>query len=65
MIYPYQENQLSHTDQPYFVSEYGGIWWNPGQLDDKAWGYGDAPAKRGRVHRALPRPHRGAAATTR
>jgi len=29
--------------QPYFVSEYGGIWWNPGQKDDKAWGYGDRP----------------------
>ncbi|HOX36756.1 MAG TPA: glycoside hydrolase family 2 TIM barrel-domain containing protein [Candidatus Brocadiia bacterium] len=29
--------------QPYFVSEYGGIWWNPGQKDQKAWGYGDRP----------------------
>jgi beta-galactosidase/beta-glucuronidase len=28
---------------PYFVSEFGGIWWNPGQQDDKAWGYGDRP----------------------
>jgi beta-galactosidase/beta-glucuronidase len=29
--------------QPYWVSEYGGIWWNPGQADSKAWGYGDRP----------------------
>ncbi|MCQ6559492.1 glycoside hydrolase family 2 protein [Paenibacillus mendelii] len=29
---------------PYFVSEYGGIWWNPGQTDGKAWGYGNRPA---------------------
>jgi beta-galactosidase/beta-glucuronidase len=26
--------------QPYFVSEYGGIWWNPKQQDDRGWGYG-------------------------
>ncbi|NLG51375.1 MAG: beta-galactosidase [Chloroflexi bacterium] len=26
--------------QPYFVSEYGGIWWNPGQEDTQGWGYG-------------------------
>ena len=26
--------------QPYFVSEYGGIWWNPGQRDEAGWGYG-------------------------
>jgi len=32
-----------HRGQPYFVSEYGGIWWNPGQTDDEAWGYGDRP----------------------
>ena len=29
-----------YTGQPYFVSEYGGIWWNPGQKDDLGWGYG-------------------------
>jgi beta-galactosidase/beta-glucuronidase len=28
---------------PYFVSEYGGIWWNPGQTDEKSWGYGLRP----------------------
>lgn len=30
--------------QPYFVSEFGGIWWNPGQAaTDPAWGYGAFP----------------------
>ncbi len=30
---------------PYFVSEYGGIWWSPEQAKDaKAWGYGQRPA---------------------
>jgi len=29
---------------PYFVSEYGGIWWNPRQAADaRAWGYGQRP----------------------
>jgi beta-galactosidase/beta-glucuronidase len=32
-----------YKGQPYFVSEYGGIWWNPGQQDEKAWGYGKRP----------------------
>ena len=37
------EHQAPYLGQPYFVSEYGGIWWNPGQRDDQAWGYGDRP----------------------
>jgi beta-galactosidase/beta-glucuronidase len=32
-----------YRGQPYYVSEYGGIWWNPGQKDEKAWGYGERP----------------------
>ncbi len=32
-----------YRGQPYFVSEYGGIWWNPGQKGTDAWGYGDRP----------------------
>ncbi len=32
-----------YQGQPYFVSEYGGIWWNPGQVDEKGWGYGERP----------------------
>jgi len=31
---------VAYKGQPYFVSEYGGIWWNPGQRGQKAWGYG-------------------------
>lgn len=39
--FPIYEN---YEGQPYFVSEYGGIWWNPGQAEgDGAWGYGNRP----------------------
>ncbi len=34
---------VPYKGQPYFVSEYGGTWWNPGQKDRKAWGYGRRP----------------------
>jgi len=34
------EHSAPYAGQPYFVSEYGGIWWNPGQKDKAAWGYG-------------------------
>ncbi len=34
------DHDAPYMGQPYWVSEYGGIWWNPGQKDDKAWGYG-------------------------
>ena len=37
------DHDARYQGQPYFVSEYGGIWWNPGQADDQAWGYGDRP----------------------
>jgi beta-galactosidase/beta-glucuronidase len=36
-------DEAPYLDQSYFVSEYGGIWWNPGQDGDAAWGYGDRP----------------------
>jgi beta-galactosidase/beta-glucuronidase len=30
--------------QPYFVSEFGGIWWNPeAGGEEDSWGYGDRP----------------------
>jgi beta-galactosidase/beta-glucuronidase len=41
--------KLNHPPDAYydhlvnFVSEYGGIWWNPEQADDKGWGYGGRP----------------------
>lgn len=37
------DHHTPYGGQPYFVSEYGGIWWNPGQSDAKAWGYGNRP----------------------
>jgi beta-galactosidase/beta-glucuronidase len=39
----FPRDDAAYLGQPYFVSEYGGIWWNPGQLDEKSWGYGDRP----------------------
>ncbi|WP_413408801.1 glycoside hydrolase family 2 protein [Paenibacillus amylolyticus] len=33
----------TYGGQPYFISEYGGIWWNSDQQDEKSWGYGDRP----------------------
>lgn len=30
-----------YNGQPYFVSEYGGIWWSPGNTS--GWGYGKSP----------------------
>ena len=34
-----------YRGQPYWVSEYGGTFWNPNVVNDgkSAWGYGDAP----------------------
>ena len=35
---------LPYDDQPYFVSEFGGIRWNPDmEVSSESWGYGDAP----------------------
>lgn len=42
-VYNTFPERQEYRGQPYFVSEYGGIWWNPDQKDDKAWGYGDRP----------------------
>lgn len=38
---PYSKRQ-SYAGQPYFVSEYGGAWWNS-RKDGDSWGYGDTP----------------------
>ena len=32
-----------YEGQPYFVSEYGGTWWNPNPEDENNWGYGNRP----------------------
>ena len=47
---PFVKDTLMHQSvpwqpgQPYFVSEFGGIWWNPrARPGDASWGYGDRP----------------------
>ncbi|VTR35280.1 Beta-galactosidase [Actinobacillus pleuropneumoniae] len=42
-VYNSFPNRQQYGGQPYFISEYGGIWWNPDQKDEKSWGYGDRP----------------------
>jgi hypothetical protein len=35
---------LPYRGQPYIVSEFGGIWWNPkAAAGEPSWGYGDRP----------------------
>ncbi len=35
---------IPYRGQPYFVSEFGGIWWNPEVKEDEdSWGYGTRP----------------------
>lgn len=35
---------VAYADQPYFCSEFGGIWWSETDLaGDDSWGYGNAP----------------------
>lgn len=35
---------VPYSGQPYFCSEFAGIWWAPGQESgEQSWGYGDAP----------------------
>ncbi len=35
---------LPYAGQPYFVSEFGGIWWNPNVKEgEDSWGYGERP----------------------
>jgi beta-galactosidase/beta-glucuronidase len=36
----FPDHDAPYKGQPYWVSEYGGIWWNPGQTDEEGWGYG-------------------------
>lgn len=37
------ERAVPYGGQPYFVSEFGGIWWKPGAGEDGSWGYGVRP----------------------
>ena len=35
---------IAYRGQPYFVSEFGGIWWNPAvAAGEDSWGYGERP----------------------
>ena len=35
---------LPYNGQPFFISEFGGIWWNPeAKPDENSWGYGERP----------------------
>ncbi len=35
---------VPYAGQPYFVSEFGGIWWNPRAKEgEDSWGYGERP----------------------
>ena len=35
---------IPYQGQPYFVSEFGGIWWNPDVKEgEDSWGYGERP----------------------
>ena len=35
---------VPYRGQPYFVSEFGGIWWNPEvKAGEDSWGYGERP----------------------
>jgi len=42
------EISVPYNGQPYFISEFGGIWWRPENADvegdrGKSWGYGERP----------------------
>lgn len=41
---PHLAWSLPYNEQPYFVSEFGGIWWNPLAAEgEDSWGYGERP----------------------
>ncbi|MEW2290967.1 sugar-binding domain-containing protein [Streptomyces sp. NPDC047841] len=47
---------VAYRGQPYFCSEFGGIWWDPqaaqasGSKTDESWGYGDRPRTEEEFH---------------
>ena len=37
-----KETNIGYRGQPYFCSEFGGIWWNPAAFENReSWGYGE------------------------
>ena len=72
------EWSIAYRGQPYFVSEFGGIWWNPElAAGEESWGYGGLHVSRGKrpsaallttecataTDRLLRRSHRCSAST--
>jgi beta-galactosidase/beta-glucuronidase len=49
------DRDAPYLGQPYFVSEYGGIWWNPGQADEVGWGYGGVSGRPTRPEQFIER----------
>lgn len=39
----YPDHDAPYRGQPYFVSEYGGMAWDPAQAETAGWGYGNRP----------------------
>lgn len=37
------QHDIPYAGQPYFVSEYGGIWWSLDKEAKDSWGYGERP----------------------
>ena len=47
-------NDVPYRGQPYFVSEFGGVWWNPEAAEgEDSWGYGARPRDAEEVHRRI------------
>lgn len=42
-VYVTWPQRQRYEGQPYFVSEYGGTWWNTDCKDESGWGYGNKP----------------------
>ena len=41
---PHETWSIPYRGQPFFVSEFGGIWWNPqAKPGEDSWGYGERP----------------------
>ena len=43
--------EIPWRGRPYFVSEFGGTWWDPAAEDDGSWGYGLRPKSVEEFHR--------------
>jgi beta-galactosidase/beta-glucuronidase len=42
-VYDNHSDRQKYEGQPYFVSEYGGIKWDPEHKEASGWGYGEGP----------------------